>query len=281
MKKSKISLLLIITSLIVVFSSFLTLPSQAADAASSKAHSPIFDNAGVLSENDIVIITDKLEKIRSKYGIDVAFATAEENISTSALVDYADLFAERNLAGDNILIMANFPDGADGSKRDWQISTSGKGITVLTDYGIETIFDAMEEAADDRDDYLGMLSAFAGKVYDYIDIYETTGEPFDLYEDNSPHFLRKGIISAFIGLIASMIGTGSLKGQLNSVYSQRAAGHYTKKDSMQVTEASELFLFSTVTKTRIQSDSSSRSGGGSSTHSSSSGGSHGGGGRSF
>ena len=59
----------------------------------------------------------------------------------------------------------------------------------------------------------------------------------------------------------------------------KEAGKYLANNSVHITLRNDQFLHSTVTKTRIESDSSS--GGGSSTHTSSSGSSHGGGGGRF
>ena len=63
-----------------------------------------------------------------------------------------------------------------------------------------------------------------------------------------------------------------MKSKLKTVRAQAAAGNYLKKDSLTVTERSDLFLYYTVTRTEREKESSS----GSSTHTSSSGTTHGG-----
>ncbi|GCA67539.1 hypothetical protein KGMB01110_19750 [Mediterraneibacter butyricigenes] len=70
-----------------------------------------------------------------------------------------------------------------------------------------------------------------------------------------------------------------MKKKLKSVRLQPAAGSYVKKNSMQITQSRDLFLYKTLGRTE-KPKSEDRSGG-SSTHSSSSGKTHGGGGGKF
>lgn len=72
-----------------------------------------------------------------------------------------------------------------------------------------------------------------------------------------------------------------MKGKLKTVRAQKAANSYMKKDSMQITESRDLFLYHTVTRTAKASGGSSGGRGGSSTHRSASGTTHGGGGGKF
>mgnify|MGYP003283208164 FL=1 len=80
-------------------------------------------------------------------------------------------------------------------------------------------------------------------------------------------------ISIVIGVLLALIIVGSMKGKLKTVRAQAAANSYLKKDSLNITESSDLFLYHTVTRSEKQKDSDS----GSSTHTSSSGTTHGGG----
>lgn len=84
------------------------------------------------------------------------------------------------------------------------------------------------------------------------------------------------IISLAIGLAVAFIATGIMKGKLKSVRYQSAACNYVRANSMNVTNISDLFLYTHIDRhAKPQNTSSS---GGSSTHTSSSGSTHGGGG---
>ena len=73
-----------------------------------------------------------------------------------------------------------------------------------------------------------------------------------------------------VALIVCLI----MKSQLKSVRSQPEAMSYVINDSVSFTEQSDVFLYKTLTKTKIQKAESGS--GGSSTHTSSSGATHGG-----
>jgi uncharacterized protein len=85
------------------------------------------------------------------------------------------------------------------------------------------------------------------------------------------------LISAGVGLVIALITVGIMKGKLKTVRRQPAAGNYVRKGSMNITESSDLFLYSKVNRTAKPKNNGS----GSSTHTSSSGRTHGGGGGKF
>ena len=90
--------------------------------------------------------------------------------------------------------------------------------------------------------------------------------------------LWAGLLALIIGLVASFIVTGSMKGKLKSVRHQTAAGNYVKNDSMKVTQSRDLFLYRQVSRTERPRDEDS---GSSDTHTSASGQTHSGGGGKF
>ena len=82
-------------------------------------------------------------------------------------------------------------------------------------------------------------------------------------------------------MIGLLLATGTvkrMKNKLKTVRFQSAADSYMKKESLNITEKRDLFLYRTVSRTAKPKNESS---GGSSTHTSSSGSTHGGGGGKF
>ena len=63
------------------------------------------------------------------------------------------------------------------------------------------------------------------------------------------------------GIVAGLIVAFVLKGQLKSVRKQYRANDYVKKDSMNLTHQSDVYLYRTVSRTKKSSSSSSGSGG--------------------
>ena len=89
------------------------------------------------------------------------------------------------------------------------------------------------------------------------------------------------VISGLIGAVIGGITVLIMRACMNTKRPQRSAGSYLNDSSYHLRTNQDLFLYSNVTKTRIQQESSSSGGGGSSVHTSSSGSSHGGGGGKF
>jgi len=66
------------------------------------------------------------------------------------------------------------------------------------------------------------------------------------------------LISAAIALVIALIVTGIMRGQLKSVRKQYAANQYTKPGSMDVTNATDLFLYRNVTRIRREQNDSGK-----------------------
>ena len=90
------------------------------------------------------------------------------------------------------------------------------------------------------------------------------------------------------GLVVALIVVFILKGQMKTVRRKPDANSYVRDGSFQLTRAQDIYLYTTTTRRKIESDnnhgnhgSRGGSGGGSSTFTSSSGNSYGGRGGSF
>lgn len=130
-------------------------------------------------------------------------------------------------------------------------------------------------------DPMQAVNAFAAEAYQKIDAYQREHfNPGGNYTPRTPQVLSGGraFFSLLIGGVVGLIVAFSLKKQLKSVYSKTAASGYMRKNSMQLTEQQDLYLYANVTKTPRQTDSgrSGHGGGGGGSHFSSSGISHGG-----
>ena len=86
-------------------------------------------------------------------------------------------------------------------------------------------------------------------------------------------------LAAVLGLIIAAVWVLILRMGMNTKRPRHSAAGYMMKDSFQMRQQQDLFLYSNVSKQRRQESSSS--GGGSSVHRSSGGRSHGGGGGKF
>ena len=259
----------------------------------------VVDNADILTDYEEQVLETQLQEISHRLEFDVAVVTVY-GLDGKTTTEYADDYYDYNDYGwtddhDGCLLLV------DMDSRYYTISTCGYGITALTDYGLEVIYDEILDGfADGR--YLSALERYAalvdefvqqamnGNAYDignnygsYDDDYFDYSDWDDVSEPYEPNNIKGGLISLFIGLIAALISTLAVKGSYKPVQFKSNASDYLDSGSLRISQSYENFLYNHVTAVKIESESSSSGhSGGSSTHMSSSGMSHGGGGgRSF
>lgn len=232
---------------------------------------------GILSGDEAEQLNEKLDEISHKQNFDVTAALVD-SLNGESVEAYADdLYDTCNFGygedRDGVLLLVSLED------HDWYISTSGYGITVFTDAGIQYIGEQIRPQLADGD-YLEAFENYIELCDDFISQAES-GTAYDV-----DHMPRKPLSAIWLGLSlvagfgGALLAVGSMKSQLKSVGMQREARNYIRPDSMQVTTRGDYFLYRTIHRTEKPKPKSS-GGGGSSTHTSSSGRMHGGGGGKF
>lgn len=229
------------------------------------------DPAGLLTDSEEDALLKKLDEISLRQKMDMTVAAVDDLDGYDSAAEYADAVYELCSYGygekkDGILLLISMED------RDWAISTCGYGIKVFTDAGIKYIGKQIKSDLSDGN-YAAAFDTYA-KLCDEFITQARTDKPYD--KGNLPREPLSAVwipVSIVIGAVLALIIVGSMKGKLKTVRAQAAANSYMKKDSLNVTESSDLFLYNTVTREEKKKDSDS----GSSTHTSSSGTEHGGG----
>ncbi|MBD5138962.1 MAG: TPM domain-containing protein [Ruminococcus sp.] len=239
----------------------------------------VVDNADLLSDSEEQSLEKHILEIIERHGrkYDIAVVTVNSTDGKSAEA-YADDYYDYNYygydsEGSGLLLLV------DMGGRNWHISTKGKGIRAFTDYGISQIGDKVASYLSDGD-YYDAFKKFADQADSYIEKYESSGSAYDV--GNKPKDYGQMLGTSFLGgLVIAVIVCLCMMGQLKTAVKQTAARVYVKNGSMRVNHSRDIFLYNTVSKTKIETDSGSGGGGGSSTHVSSSGSTHGGGGGKF
>ena len=258
-----------------------TLSSGAESTIILDTRERVVDMAELLSDSDKTALLSKLDEISERQKLDIVVLTVN-TLDGKTPRDYADDFYDYNGYGfgenkDGILLLVSMED------RDWWISTTGYGITALTDAGIEYITEKFLSDLSDGD-YAQAFTTYA-ELCDQFITQAKTGESYDTGNmPKEPFNVAWNILVAFvIGLVVAFVVTNIMKKQLKTVQLKSEANNYVKSNSMIVTENRDLFLYNQVSRRARPKETDNRSGssGGSSTHTSSSGSSHGGGGGKF
>ncbi len=229
----------------------------------------LVDDAQLLSPGEQADLLATLEEISNRQQMDIVVVTTDSTNGDSPMV-YADDFYDYNgYAPDGVLLLISMEDS------DWYVSTTGYGISAVTDAGLDFMSDRFVPHLSSGDFYKA-FTTYATLCDEFI-TQAQTGDPYDvgnLPKGDFPLLLLL-CLSLIIGLVVALIATGVMKNKLKSVRFQPTATQYVKQGSMNITHATDLFLFSRVTRTAKPQNN------GSSTHRSSSGRSHGGGGGKF
>lgn len=229
----------------------------------------VVDLADLLSDSEEDTLRSKLDDISTRHNCDVVVVTVQ-NIGNKSAMEFADDFYDYNdYRPDGIMLLVSM------GTRDWWVSTTGSGITAITDPALRKIEDDAVSRLTSGEYY----SAF-NKYADLCDDFLTQAENGKPYSPPAIGTGTAGVIAAGVGLLTGAIGTGSMKSKLKSVHQKTGASDYMRRDSLNIMRADEIYLFSNVTRTPIVREERG-SGGGGGVHISSSGTSHGGGGGKF
>ena len=148
------------------------------------------------------------------------------------------------LAAAIIAVGASIPAFADSD-----FNTAGNDAQVLL-------------TAQEADTALDIISDDSATVtlsdnYDTAAINET-GDTEDDDSDKAPVATRDIIIavciSVVVGIIIGFIGSGIMKSKLTSVRYQSGAADYVVPDSFKLNDSRDIYLYSTVTKTKRSTD---------------------------
>ena len=230
------------------------------------AQERIVDNAGLLSDSQKEGLRRLTSSINQTYNFDLVIVTERDIGNTSPMV-YADDYFDYNGYGLNGCLLLQVT-----GSRDYWISTAGTGIEILNPYA----FGKLET------DIVRFLSAG-----NYYEAYLAFIRDWELFLDLDKHYRSYNFfyqwnyvlvtISWAIAFAIGLIVVQAWKKGMNTALPQRAAAAYMVPGSLAFKVKRDNFLYSTVTKTRRQTETSSPGGGGG-IHTGSSGTSHGGGG---
>ena len=240
--------------------SSLTVPQQTGSPVPS-----VVDQAGLLNDKQKQQLSAQIGQVERSHGVRIAVVTLQ-TLQGKEPRQTADAILDRDYA-----------DGAHGSMvlllamdtRDWYVSTDNSMRKRITDDGgFAYLSDAFLPSLKDGD-YAGAFRQYVATADAMLDYYEEQGEPYDPASEFS---LLAFIVAVVLAGLAAIGVWQILLCQLNNVTRAVAADSYLQRDSVALTEQSDTYLYTDVTRTPKAKSSSG---------SSSSGGSHGGGGGKF
>ena len=237
----------------------------------------VVDNADILTDKEEEKLEEQFTQKPEKYQCDIAVVTTN-TLDGKSPMNYADDYYYEHDYGygsdlDGIMLMVSMED------RDWWIATRGSAIQTFTDYGLERLKEMFLSDLSDGE-YYKAFKTFGTTAEAFMEEAEY-GEPYDTnhtYSEPLPFWVHLAV-AAVAALIVSGVVITILSIQLKSVAPKESAQDYVREGSFHLASRSDIFLYRTVDKQKIEHESSS--GGGSSTHTTSDGGTAGGTGGKF
>ena len=233
-------------------------------------HPPVVDNADLLSAEEETALTEAIEAVRENQKFDIVIVTVpfyEEADVNAACQDYYDY----NGYGIGIE-----HDGAifyiASEEREYAISTTGYGITAITDDALSYMEDEMLPDLGE-DNYYSAFTTFVNMTQKFV-IQAGEGKPYAAEEERDiVPVLFNILIALIIGFLCAYFMAASKRKAMISVSEQDSACQYTCEGSMKLTARNDIFVNTFVTTRIIEEDDNNS---GSTTSIGSSGTTHGG-----
>ena len=229
------------------------------------------DHAGLMTYDEIDELEALTETISASTGLDLVIL-AVNDLGGQSPASFADDYYDSNgYSDDGILFLLAM------AERDWYISTCGEAIRIFDDRDIDALLDAGLPYFSGGDYFNGFCEVLhnVDRIASGRAVQASTHSAASVRSDRASG--KMILISMVIGTAVSGIVILIMRSSMNTKRRQRGAADYLTPGSYHLRTRQDIFLYSNVTKTPRQQNTSS----GGSSHMSSSGRSHGGGGTKF
>lgn len=250
--------------LIAIFAILLLLTSTA--CAETLRH--VADQAGTFTANHIQTLETRMQKIYEKYGFDTVIVTTNDSRGKSARMyaaDFYDDFRSYSAYPNGLIFSFNFALG------EYFGATRGKGQRIFSDLGADDLDEVLRPHLSTRN-YYNAMNAYLDYVENRLARFAIIGEDGTVTlgtKVQAPSLAQSIQQSAELlpfmligGLVIGLFVALYMKGKLLIAKPQRSADGYAVRGSLNLHDSSDIFLYQTVTRTRIQEPKSGGGGGG-------------------
>lgn len=221
------------------------------------ANPPILDEAGYLMQSEVKSLSEKLEKLRTEYGFDIAIYTESDMTARTAEKSATKIYDDNGYGAGN---------GRDGillyicsDTREYHFVVRGKGKTYFNANGLSYLEKKVVPLLSD-DDYYEAFEKYMDTATELVEMGQA-GTPFNQKQYSTSYLF--GVIAAaiFLPLLIAFILMQMKLRKMKTAVSNNYAENYIKPGSMQVEVSRDLFLYSNITKTERPKPSGNASGG--------------------
>lgn len=236
----------------------------------------VYDASGKFSTDTAAKLEAKAESIYRRHGTDVMIVTTNDSKGKTPMLYAADFYESvRDYTSfDSYVVFAFcFDIGEYGE------AAYGPARSMLSAQGDDALYQVLAPYLPSRE-YGKAMNAYLNYVDRTLTRGEVSGSTHtvrDEEDDVATRFFASGGWIVIVAFVVSLIIVQAFKAQMKIARSRSNAGQYVLPGSLQLRESSDLYLYETTSRVRIESSSSSSH----SNRSFSSGSSHSSGGHSF
>jgi uncharacterized protein len=209
----------------------------------------IVDNAGLLSASEKAALTAMIDAVSNAWQFDLVIVT-ERSIGGVSPMNYADDFFDYNGYGfganrDGCLLLQ-----VTGDRDFWLSGSAGRGNRILRSYaGDKLEKDIVKNLREDR--YFDAYTAFVSDWEKFLSL-EAKGRNYNFFYQWNIALL---IVSWLLSFGIAFIVVSSWKKGMNTVLAKTQAASYMVPGSLSFKVRKDSFLYSTVKKTKKQTQS--------------------------
>lgn len=207
--------------------------------SASAASALVLDQADLLRPQEEKVLQQSLDQVNQKYQVRLAVVTVKSTggVKTGEFANVMlDKIKDSRLKGNMVLLLSM-------KDRDWYISTDNGMRKMITDKaGIKALSGKFLPALK-KNNYPEAFGQFAKGTDELLAYYQKEGKPYDPADAFNPLALAIGAAVALgIGFLVRRV----LIGQMNNVMPALEAGVYLDRDSFQLGENADNYLYMTV-----------------------------------
>lgn len=207
--------------------------------SASAASALVLDQADLLRPQEEKVLQQSLDQVNQKYQVRLAVVTVKSTggVKTGEFANVMlDKIKDSRLKGNMVLLLSM-------KDRDWYISTDNGMRKMITDKaGIKALSGKFLPALK-KNNYPEAFGQFAKGTDELLAYYQKEGKPYDPADAFNPLALAIGAAVALgIGFLVRRV----LIGQMNNVMPALEAGVYLDRDSFQLEENADNYLYMTV-----------------------------------
>ena len=252
-------------------------------AAQADVMKHVADQANIFTAQEIEKLEARMNGIYDIYGFDTVIVTTRDSRGQTAQMyaaDFYDEFRDYDAYPNGLIFSFNFDIG------EYYEATRGIGMELFSDQGEGALDNLLRPYLDERD-YYGAMNAYLDSAEKTLSRYSTPGEGGKRILSTTPRLptfseaiAESASLLPFMligGIVIGFAAAFVIRGKMNLARPQGGAQRYTSPNSLRLRDRSDIYLYQTVSRTKIQSNNSSGGGsGGGARFNSSSGRSYGG-----